>query len=208
MSCFNAPKGSVKVTSNGTPLVEGNDYIVDYATGRVTIINTGILAQGASIKASCENTATFTTQQRTLMGTRLDFKISNDFIIGGTLLNLRERPIIPKVNIGDEPLNNTIFGFDATYKSNWRGLTRAIDRLPFLSTKEMSNILFTGEFAKIVPGIAPAIKKTLDKSGVSYIDDFEASEIPTDLRLGNYWQLASTLKGNPIYFRMGSTEIM
>jgi len=203
LSCFNAPKGSVKVTSNGTPLVEGNDYIVDYATGRVTIINTGILAQGASIKASCENTATFTTQQRTLMGTRLDFKISNDFIIGGTLLNLRERPIIPKVNIGDEPLNNTIFGFDATYKSNWRGLTRAIDRLPFLSTKEMSNILFTGEFAKIVPGIAPAIKKTLDKSGVSYIDDFEASEIPTDLRLGNYWQLASTPQGQPNLFPDG-----
>ncbi|MDZ4757516.1 MAG: cell surface protein SprA [Bacteroidota bacterium] len=206
LSCFNAPKGSVKVTSNGTPLIEGNDYLVDYSTGRVTIINTGILAQGAAIKASCENTATFTTQQRTLMGTRLDFKVSEDFIIGGTLLNLRERPIIPKVSIGDEPLNNTIVGLDATYKSNWRGLTKAIDRLPFLSTKEMSNFLFTGEFAKIIPGVAPAIKKTLDKSGVSFVDDFEASEIPTDLRLGNYWQLASTPQGQADLFPDGNNR--
>ena len=43
LQCFNVPRGSVKVTANGSQLSEGSDYIVDYTIGMVTIINEGIL---------------------------------------------------------------------------------------------------------------------------------------------------------------------
>ena len=55
LQCFNVPKGSVKVTANGSLLNEGSDYIVDYTIGMVTIINEGILGAGAVIKATCES---------------------------------------------------------------------------------------------------------------------------------------------------------
>lgn len=203
LNSFNIPKGSVRVTANGQPLTENTDYTVDYISGKVKIINQGILNSGATIKVTSENNA-FTFQQKTLMGTRLDYKISNDFLIGATMMHLRERPLTPKVGIGEEPMSNSILGTDLTFKSDSRFLTRLIDRLPFIETKEMSNILFTGEAAKLIPGVSPAIKRTLDRTGVSYIDDFEAAENPYDLRLGNYWQLASTPQGQPDLFPDGA----
>ncbi|MSQ78732.1 MAG: cell surface protein SprA [Flavobacteriaceae bacterium] len=205
LNALNIPKGSVKVTYNGSPLQEGSDYTVDYTQGKVRITNPGMLNSGGSIKATFESSTTFSIQQKTLYGTRLDYKISDDFLLGGTALHLKERPLTPKVNLGDEPLSNSIIGFDGTYKKDSRALTKLIDRLPFISTKEMSNILITGEFAKIIPGVAPAIRKILDKKGVSYLDDFEAAETPYDLRIGgNYWQLASTPQGQPDIFPDGT----
>ncbi len=199
LNAFNIPKGSVRVTYNGTPLKEGEDYQVDYSIGRVKILNTGILNSGGTIKASFENNTALSIQQKTLYGTRLDYKINNDFLIGSTLLHLRERPLIPKVGLGDEPLSNTVIGFDGTYKTESRWLTKMIDRLPFLATKEMSNLMVTGEFAKIIPGVSPAIKRSLDPTGVSYLDDFEASETPYDLRVPQQsWFLASTPQGDII----------
>lgn len=188
---INIPKGSVRVTANGTLLTEGTDYIVDYTVGRVKIINTGILNSGAIIKVTSENNNLFSIQQKTLVGTRLDYKIDKDFIVGGTLLHLYERPITPKVNIGDEPLLNTIVGLDGSIRRESRGLTRLIDRLPFISTKEPSNIQFSAEVAKLFPHDP----KTIGQRGTAFIDDFEASETPFDLRLGTGWFLASTPEG-------------
>ena len=63
-------------------------------------------------------------------------------------MNLTERPLTPKVNIGDEPISNTIWGLDMNYQSDSRWLTRMVDKIPFISTKEKSSITFSGEFAK------------------------------------------------------------
>ena len=46
--------------------------------------------------------------------------------MSGTLLNLNERPLTQKANFGTEPINNTIFGFDANFsKSHF--LTRMVN---------------------------------------------------------------------------------
>ena len=42
-----------------------------------------------------------------MMGTRFDYAIGDRFNMGATLLNLRERPLTQKVNIGNEPVNNS-----------------------------------------------------------------------------------------------------
>ena len=102
----NVPQGSVTVTAGGVKLTENVDYTVDYTLGRVKIINEGILNSGTPIKVSLESNALFAIQQKTLMGTHLDFKINKDFSIGGTIMNLKERPLTKKINIGDEPINN------------------------------------------------------------------------------------------------------
>jgi cell surface protein SprA len=191
LGAINVPKGSVRVTANGTPLTENVDYVVDYSAGRVRIINSGLLSSGAVIKVSSETNSLFNIQQKTLMGSRLDFKVNNDFILGGTLMYLRERPLTPKVNIGEEPLANLMVGVDGSFTKQSRWLTKMVDKMPFIETKEMSSIQVSGEYARLIPGI----QKNIGKKGNAYIDDFEGSETPFDLKGMNNWVLASVPQG-------------
>ena len=50
LNAMNIPKGWVKDTANGVPLMANQDYTVDYSLGRVKIINEGVLSSGNPIK--------------------------------------------------------------------------------------------------------------------------------------------------------------
>ncbi len=201
LNAINIPQGSVQVTAGGRQLIENQDYTVDYTLGRVKIINQGLLESGTPIKISLESNTMFSIQSKTLMGTHLDYHVSNDFNLGATILNLTERPLTQKVNIGDEPISNTIWGIDGTYRTDSRFLTKMIDKLPLLETKEMSNITISGEFAHLIPGHSKAI----DKTGTSYIDDFEGSKTSIDIKSYTAWSLASTPQHQPDLFPEADT---
>ena len=192
LNSINVPEGSVKVFSGTIPLQEGVDFTVDYQGGRVTIINTGILISGQPIRITTENSELFGLQQRSLFGTRMDYRVNNKLNIGGTFLSLTEKPLTPKVNIGEEPISNSIWGMDLNYSTSSRFLTKMVDRLPFISTKAPSKFSFSGEFAKLVPGHPKALNSAGDKGGVSYLDDFEASRSVIDLKSAISWQLSGT----------------
>lgn len=198
----NIPQGAVQVTANGAPLTEGQDYTVDYNLGRVTIINQGLLESGSTIKVSVESNALFSIQTKTLLGTHVDYKVNDDFIIGATWMNLLERPLTQKVNQGDEPINNHIFGVSLDYRTEAPFLTRWIDKLPFYETKEMSTITTRFEGAYLLPGHARAV----GKEGIAYIDDFEGSQSTIDLRSFTKWVLASTPQGQPLLFPEGGLK--
>lgn len=191
LNAMNIPQGSVIVTAGSRKLVENTDYIVDYTLGRVRIINEGILNSGTPIQVSLENQSLFNVQTKTLLGTHLNYQINENFNIGGTLMHLRERPLTQKVNIGDEPIANTIWGLNTSYYTESQGLTELIDKLPLVQTKEPSSITFEGEFAQLVPGHPNVI----DEAGTSYIDDFEGTRISYDMRHWMAWQIASTPQG-------------
>lgn len=199
LNAMNVPEGSVSVTAGGAALTENVDYTVDYNLGRVKIINDGILQSGTPIKISLESQSLFNIQTKTLMGTRLDYKFNDNFNLGGTVLKLSERPLTSKINIGDEPINNTIIGLDLTYTHDVPFLTRWADKLPIYSTKEKSTITIEGEFAKLLPGNPGAITK----DGVAYLDDFEGSQSSIDMRTVSQWKLASTPQGQPTLFPEG-----
>jgi len=192
LNAINVPEGSVKVFAGTMPLQEGIDFTVDYQGGRVRIINPVLLTSGQPIRISTENNELFGLQQRSLFGTRLDYKVNNKLNLGGTLMNLTEKPLTPKVNIGEEPISNTMWGLDMNYSSPSRFLTKLVDKLPFLSTKAPSNITFAGEFAQLIPGHPSALNFGGNKGGVSYLDDFEASRSVIDLKSAIAWQLSGT----------------
>lgn len=196
LEAINIPEGSVRVTAGGAQLRENVDYTVDYTLGRVNIINNSILNSGQVIKVSLETQSMFNIQQKTLVGTRLDYTFNPDFQIGGTFMHLRERPLTRKVNIGDEPLQNSIWGIDGAYRTDSRFLTKLVDKIPLINTKAKSEISINGEFAQIIPG-HPRI---LGDGGTSYIDDFEGTEIPIDLRMGQGWSMSSVPEGQGIPF--------
>lgn len=196
LNATNIPQGSVKVTAGGVPLTENTDYTVDYNLGTVTIINAALIESQTPIKVSLENNQFFGFQTKTLVGTHLDYRLSDNFNIGGTILHLTERPYTQKVNYGEEPISNTIWGLNTSYKTQSQALTNIIDKIPFLNTKTPSTLSFFGEFADLVPGHSKAISS----AGNSYIDDFEASEIPLDMKSFNAWTLASIPQGQDQFF--------
>ncbi|HWB65194.1 MAG TPA: cell surface protein SprA, partial [Chitinophagales bacterium] len=190
----NIPRGSVVVTAGGQKLTEGTDYTVDYNLGRVTILNQSIINSGQQIKVDYENNNQFATQTQSMYGTRLDYKISSKFNIGATLMTLAERPFTQKVNIGDDPIRNTIMGTDIRYETNLPWLTKAISKL--YPTKEMSTIQTYGEMAYLKPGHSKAINDQ-NKQGQVYIDDFEGTSSGYDLKTPSVsWHLASTPRGS------------
>lgn len=187
LNALNVPEGSVQVTAGGRQLQENVDYTVDYTLGRVKIINQGLLESGTPIKISLESNAFFNIQQRTLLGTRFDYQVNEDFVLGGTIMNLTERPLTQKINVGEEPMSNTIWGVDGTYRTESPFLTRMVDKIPFIDTKETSTVQVQGEFAQLIPGHNRAI----GQEGNAYIDDFEGSQSVIDLRAVQMWSLAS-----------------
>ena len=196
LNAMNVPEGSVTVTAGSQKLVENQDYTVDYNMGRVTIINEGILNSGTPIKISLENNSMFGIQNKTLVGLHADYDINKDFVIGATILNLTERPYTDKINTGDEPISNTIWGLDGTYQTEAPWMTKAIDFIPLIETKAKSRLIATGEFAHLIPGHHRAV----GKEGVSYIDDFEASKTSIDIKNMGAWRMASIPQGQEDLF--------
>ena len=196
LNASSIPQGAVKVTAGGVPLTENTDYTVDYNMGTVRIINGALIESQTPIQVSLESNQFFGFQTKTLVGTHLDYRVSDNFDIGGTILHLTERPYTQKVNFGEEPISNTIWGVNTSYKSQSQLLTKIIDKIPLLDTKTPSTFSFFGEFANLIPGHSRAISN----AGNSYIDDFEASEIPLDLKSFNAWTIASIPQGQEQIF--------
>jgi len=176
LNAVNIPQGSVVVNAGATTMVEGTDYTIDYNAGRITILNQALLASGQPITVKVENNELFGVQQKSLFGTRLDYKVDDKLSLGATLMHLTEQPITQNEVIGQESISNTMVGFDANYSSPSRFLTRLVDKIPLIHTKVPSSISFNGEFAQLIPGSPSALNFAGSKNGTAYLDDFENSQ--------------------------------
>ncbi len=190
----NIPQGSVKVTAGSQSLIEGVDYAIDYNLGTVKILNQAILNSGVPVNVAYENNASFGMQQRGFMGVRLDYAASKKLFLGATYERLNERPFFTKMGYGEDPIRNSMYGIDFSYKSEWPGLTRALNKLPFYSSKAKSAISVYGEGVYFKPGHPPQIGT--GGNGLIYVDDFEGTTSNIDLRFPLVsWAIASTPQG-------------
>ena len=188
----NIPRGSVVVTAGGVTLVENSDYQVDYSAGTVTILNQNIIDAGTNVQVSLESNTLFNMQRKTVLGLNWKYDFSDDFKFGGTFMSLSEKPLTSKVDMGSEPLQNFIWGFNLSWKKESQWLTNMIDRLPFLSCTAPSSINFSAEFAKLEAGTSSEVQ-----SEASYIDDFENTENGIDIKSPSQWMLAAIPHGMP-----------
>lgn len=188
LGAMNVPRGSVVVTAGGVVLTENSDYTVDYNMGSVTITNQSIIDAGTNISVSLENQSNFSMQRKTLLGLDLDYAFNKNFHLGGTIMHYGEKAITEKVSIGDEIVNNTIWGVNLNYNNKFMWLTNLLNKIPTVNATAPSSLSFKGEFAQLVPHQA----KTGSNAGSSYIDDFESTQSGIDLRNPYSWFLAST----------------
>ena len=119
--------------------------------GIVTITNQSIIDSGQNISVSLENQSMFSTQRKTLLGLDLQYQINKDFNIGATMMHFSEKALTEKVSIGDEVINNTIWGANISYNSEFMWLTNLLNKIPTVNATQPSKLSFTGEFAQLVP---------------------------------------------------------
>ncbi|MCV9388121.1 T9SS outer membrane translocon Sov/SprA [Reichenbachiella ulvae] len=190
LNAFNIAENSITVTAGGTVLTEGLDYTVSYiGGGSVTIINQGVVNSGKTINISYETDDLFSFRSKWLTGTRLEYEFSDKINVGATLLHLSERTGgVSRYSMGNEPIKNTKYGFDVNYQQDSRLITKIVDAVPLISTKENSTVTFNGEFAQLIPGTSNVV----NGESTAYVDDFESAATPFSLMGGNQgWYLGS-----------------
>ena len=200
IGAFNVPQGSVVVKSGGRILVEGVDYTVNYQLGKVQLLDPSLQASNTPIEISVENNSVFGQQTRRFWGVNVEHQFNKNFLVGGTILNLSERPFTNKSNYGQESVNNTIVGLNTNFSTEVPLLTRLVNKLPNIDTDVPSNLSFRGEIAYLLPGASKADQ--FNGEATTYVDDFEGSQSSIDLRSPQSWDLASVpleynFDGNP-----------
>lgn len=188
LNAYNVPRGSVVVTAGGVTLTENSDYTVDYAMGVVTITNQSIIDSGQSINVSLEDQSQFSTQRKTLLGLDLNYQFNKDFNVGATVMHFSEKALVEKVGIGDEVVNNTIWGLNTQYNTRFMWLTNLLNKIPTVNAIQPSTLSLQAEFANLIPHK----QDNGSNKGSSYIDDFESAQYGIDLRSPYSWFLAST----------------
>ena len=206
---FALVEGSVVVRANGVELQEGVDYQVDYAFGSITILNDRYTAPGQDITIEYENQSFLTIEQKTFTGIRAEYEVNKNILFGGTFFRFNERPLDDKIRVGNEPINNSIIGFDSKVQFEAPVITRALDALPLIQTRAPSQFTFSGEFAQLRPNAAEtqAVRQAArsgdlfsdEERGLSFLDDFEGSSIKLNLLNPTRWNLASAPAAVPGY---------
>lgn len=186
LNAMNIPKGSVKVTAGGRELTENVDYTVDYMMGVVNIMNQDIIELGTPISVTLESQSMFNMKRKSLIGTHLNYAFNDHFNVGGTIMYLSEKPLTEKSSYGDDPVANTIWGLNTSYRNQFQSVTDFFNKIPILNLKQPSTIAFNAEFAQMIPGTARGAQ------GKVYMDDFESTVIGYDVRYATNWRLAST----------------
>lgn len=191
LGASNVPRGSVRVTAGGATLTENVDYTVDYTSGRVTILNEAIISSGQAISVSLEDRNMFSMQRKTMMGLDLNYQLSKNLTLGGTIMHLSEMPLTTKTAFGDESIKNTLWGLNLSYRAESQWLTNMLDKLPLLTLTKPSQISFNAEFAHLIAGHY----ENKHTGGYSYLDDFESTQSGFDLLNPYPWALASVPSG-------------
>ncbi|MBD5371610.1 MAG: cell surface protein SprA [Bacteroides sp.] len=188
LNAMNVPRGSVVVMAGGAVLTENSDYTVDYSMGIVTITNQSIIDSGTNVSVTLENQSMFSMQRKTLLGLDAQYRFSNELTFGATLLNFSEKSLTEKVNLGDEVINNTMWGVNLSYNKDFMWLTNLLNKVPTINASAPSSFKLDAEFAQLVPHK----QKSGSNKGSSFIDDFEATQTGVDLRSPYSWFLAPT----------------
>ncbi len=194
LGTYNVPQGSVVVTAGGVTLTEGSDYTVDYSAGEVTILNQSIIDAGTAINVSTESLSDYGQQRKTMFGVNWEYQFTKNFQMSGTLQHLTEQALTTKVNMGAEPLNNTLWGVNLNWKQESQWLTNMLDKIPFLHVTQPSQISFNAEFAQLIAGQSHGTQ-----DNASYLDDFENSSTKIDVSTPTSWIISSVPSTIPNY---------
>ena len=103
-------------------------------------------------------------------------------------MHLSELPLTQKVSYGNDPISNTIWGLNTSYRTESRWLTNLLNKIPLLNLSKPSYISLNAEFAQLIAGHPNSVSK----KGEVFVDDFEGTKTDIELSYPYNWFLAST----------------
>ncbi len=179
---FNLAQNSVKVYLDGSELKEYQDFLVDTYSGIVTLLNPRASLPNANLRIEFEQQDIFNISTKTLLGLRADYQLFKtrelNTSLGFTIMNYDQSSPQERARLGEEPLSNTMIGFDMKTNLETPWLTKALDYLPFYDTKAQSSFSIRGEWAMTIPTPNKRLSDVSSDNNqpVVYIDDFEGSQ--------------------------------
>ena len=165
---FMIVEGSETVSLNGTILIRGVDYTIDYFSGTVNFINSDAMLPGANINITYEENELISVDQKLLFGTHLKYGFDSQNFISGGLFYYDQSIMDENVEIGYEPMRNFIWNINGSYEKELERLNNVLNNISFIDASAPSKISFEGEFAEVYPNPNPL--------GQGFLDDFEASK--------------------------------
>ena len=193
---FYVLEGSEVVTLGGVTLKRDTDYIIDYFSGKLTLLSNEAKRSSSNLDIKYERANLFQLDKKTIYGGRMEYKFLENSFVGLTALYLSKSTIDERVRVGQEPFQNFVWDLNAALKFEPRFITRALDWLPMIETNAASSINIEGEFAQVLPNPNTLnSNSTGDKDGVAYLDDFESTKRTTTLGIRyRTWTMASPPK--------------
>ncbi len=180
----NIIEGSDVVKLNGRKLQRGKDYSINYSLGQITFLTDEASDPNANITIDFEYAPFLMVEKKSLLGSRLEYNLSDDSKLGFTALYKSESSGEQKPRVGEEPSRNFVWDTDLTLAFEPFFLTQAADALPLVQTEAPSSFDIQAEFAQSVPNP--------NTEGESFVDDFEAAREYTDMSiLRGTWTLSS-----------------
>lgn len=180
---FDIEEGSEKVYVNNQ-LQSSDDYEINYLTGELKFKKP--LPPNADVRVSYEYRPLFSISQKSLMGTRGEWKFGNNGKIGSSIFYRQEATpeASLKATLGSEPFQRLIAETDISYSERPEFLTDWLNQIPLLNTQGQASISFSTEGAISLPNP--------NTRGIIYLDDFEKTTITQDVLLrGLVWQFGS-----------------
>ncbi len=206
LGAWNIAPGSVRVSLDGTPLRENTDYVVEYYSGILTMLNPRALLPTANLHVELEQADQFTTSTKTMLGVRADMQLyksrTTTSNIGMTFMLYNQSLMLDRVRLNDEPVSNSMIGFDGNLNTEIPFITKALDALPFLDTKEKSTLNLRGEIAGMIP--TPNKRRSDiwsdNNAAVAFLDDFEGAQRYITLSTsGAQWKHAAIPADSTLY---------
>ncbi len=191
---FNVIENSEEIMLNGRRLQSGTDYNIDYFSGNLTLNVEEAADPNASLDISYESNQLFQIDRKTILGTRWDYELFNNSFIGGTLLYLNQSTLDQKVRIGqDGPMTNFVWNVNTSLNFEPYFITKGLNALPFVQTKEPTTLKIEAELAEIIPNPNSRNNSgTGDNEGLVYVDDFESAKRETPLGvIRRQWTISS-----------------
>jgi hypothetical protein len=178
---FDIEDGSEKVYVNGQQQTK-DDYEINYVTGEIKFKKP--LPPNASVKVTYEYRPLFSLAQKSLVGTRGEWKFGDNGRIGTSLFYRQEAMPETKASLGAEPFQRLIAETDLSYNYKSDFITSILQKVPLLHSQSTSNFAFASEGAISLPNP--------NTRGIAYLDDFEKTTLSQDVfTRGLVWQFSS-----------------
>ncbi len=190
---FNVLEGSEEVLLNGSPLARNEDYLIDYFTGKITLISAKAKRASSNIEIKYEKATIFQLDKKTILGGRAEYRFWEDSFVGFTALYMNKSTLDQRVRVGQEPFQNFVWDINTSLKFKPNFLTTLVNLLPLVDTNEQSTLNVEAEYAQVLPDPNTLNNEgTGDNQGVAFIDDFEGTKRSTTLGIRyNVWTAAS-----------------